>query len=124
MSLVVLGVTGCIGAYKACEVLRDLQKRGYRNTIVRTHDELDLRNTENVRQFFAANRPDADVVATALVGGIKANKRSSGRISPGEFTDPEQSDFGRLRFRREEASVSRKFVHLPQASSLSGKRRF
>jgi phosphopantothenoylcysteine decarboxylase/phosphopantothenate--cysteine ligase len=25
---VVLGVTGCIGAYKACEVLRELQKRG------------------------------------------------------------------------------------------------
>ncbi len=27
MPLVVLGVTGCIGAYKACEVLRELQKR-------------------------------------------------------------------------------------------------
>jgi phosphopantothenoylcysteine decarboxylase / phosphopantothenate---cysteine ligase len=27
MPTVVLGVTGCIGAYKACEVLRDLQKR-------------------------------------------------------------------------------------------------
>ncbi len=28
MPSVVLGVTGCIGAYKACEVLRELQKRG------------------------------------------------------------------------------------------------
>jgi phosphopantothenoylcysteine decarboxylase/phosphopantothenate--cysteine ligase len=27
MATVVLGVTGCIGAYKACEVLRELQKR-------------------------------------------------------------------------------------------------
>jgi phosphopantothenoylcysteine decarboxylase/phosphopantothenate--cysteine ligase len=27
MPIVVLGVTGCIGAYKACEVLRELQKR-------------------------------------------------------------------------------------------------
>jgi phosphopantothenoylcysteine decarboxylase / phosphopantothenate---cysteine ligase len=27
MSTVVLGVTGCIGAYKACEVLRELQRR-------------------------------------------------------------------------------------------------
>ena len=27
---VVLGVTGCIGAYKACEVLRELQRRGRR----------------------------------------------------------------------------------------------
>jgi GDP-L-fucose synthase len=34
---------------------------------------LDLRNTENVREFFAANRPDAVVVAAARVGGIKAN---------------------------------------------------
>lgn len=28
MPTVVLGVTGCIGAYKACEVLRELQRRG------------------------------------------------------------------------------------------------
>lgn len=28
MPVVVLGVTGCIGAYKACEVLRELQRRG------------------------------------------------------------------------------------------------
>ena len=27
MPTVVLGVTGCIGAYKACEVLRELQRR-------------------------------------------------------------------------------------------------
>ena len=27
VSVVVLGVTGCIGAYKACEVLRELQRR-------------------------------------------------------------------------------------------------
>ncbi|HET7746178.1 MAG TPA: flavoprotein, partial [Vicinamibacteria bacterium] len=27
MPTVVLGVTGCIGAYKACEVLRELQKQ-------------------------------------------------------------------------------------------------
>jgi len=27
MPIVVLGVNGCIGAYKACEVLRELQKR-------------------------------------------------------------------------------------------------
>src|SRR6185436_8664699 len=27
MPTVILGVTGCIGAYKACEVLRDLQKQ-------------------------------------------------------------------------------------------------
>jgi phosphopantothenoylcysteine decarboxylase/phosphopantothenate--cysteine ligase len=34
--MVVLGVTGCIGAYKACEVLRDLQRRGLDVHVVMT----------------------------------------------------------------------------------------
>ncbi|MDO5335520.1 MAG: bifunctional phosphopantothenoylcysteine decarboxylase/phosphopantothenate--cysteine ligase CoaBC [Coriobacteriia bacterium] len=33
---VLLGVTGCIGAYKACEILRGLQKRGVRVKVVMT----------------------------------------------------------------------------------------
>ena len=36
MTTVVLGVTGCIGAYKACEVLRELQKRGVDVRVVMT----------------------------------------------------------------------------------------
>lgn len=36
MPVVVLGVTGCIGAYKACEVLRELQKRGVDVHVVMT----------------------------------------------------------------------------------------
>jgi phosphopantothenoylcysteine decarboxylase/phosphopantothenate--cysteine ligase len=35
---VVLGVTGCIGAYKACEVLRELQKRGADVHVVMTRN--------------------------------------------------------------------------------------
>jgi phosphopantothenoylcysteine decarboxylase/phosphopantothenate--cysteine ligase len=34
--VVVLGVTGCIGAYKACEVLRELQRRGAEVRVVMT----------------------------------------------------------------------------------------
>ena len=68
-SVYIAGHRGLVGS----ALLRDLQKHGYRNLIVRTHNELDLRNTENVREFFAANRPDAVVVAAARVGGIKAN---------------------------------------------------
>jgi phosphopantothenoylcysteine decarboxylase/phosphopantothenate--cysteine ligase len=34
--VVVLGVTGCIGAYKACEVLRELQRRGEDVRVVMT----------------------------------------------------------------------------------------
>ena len=36
MPVVVLGVTGCIGAYKACEVLRELQRRGVEVRVVMT----------------------------------------------------------------------------------------
>src|SRR5260221_3859160 len=36
MATVVLGVTGCIGAYKACEVLRELQKRNHDVHVVMT----------------------------------------------------------------------------------------
>lgn len=36
MPRVVLGVTGCIGAYKACEVLRELQKRDVEVRVVMT----------------------------------------------------------------------------------------
>ena len=36
MPVVVLGVTGCIGAYKACEVLRELQRRGAEVRVVMT----------------------------------------------------------------------------------------
>lgn len=36
MSTVVLGVSGCIGAYKACEVLRELQRQGLEVRVVMT----------------------------------------------------------------------------------------
>jgi GDP-L-fucose synthase len=68
-SVYIAGHRGLVGG----ALLRDLQKHGYRNIIVRTHNELDLRNTEKVREFFATNKPDAVVVAAARVGGIKAN---------------------------------------------------
>lgn len=38
MPTVVLGVTGCIGAYKACEVLRELQRRGADVHVVMTQN--------------------------------------------------------------------------------------
>jgi nucleoside-diphosphate-sugar epimerase len=68
-SVYIAGHRGLVGS----ALLRNLQKHGYRNIIVRTHNELDLRNNEDVREFFATNKPDAVVVAAARVGGIKAN---------------------------------------------------
>jgi len=45
MAVVVLGVTGCIGAYKACEVLRDLQRRGH---------DVHVAMTEHATRFVSA----------------------------------------------------------------------
>ena len=44
MPMVVLGVTGCIGAYKACEVLRELQKRDVDVHVVMTEARHALRD--------------------------------------------------------------------------------
>jgi GDP-L-fucose synthase len=42
--------------------------------IVRTRDELDLENSEQVLRFFENERPEAVVFAAARVGGIHANR--------------------------------------------------
>jgi GDP-L-fucose synthase len=54
-------------------ILRELQAHGYSNLLTRSRSELDLREREPVRAFFAQARPRAVVVAAARVGGIKAN---------------------------------------------------
>jgi len=51
---------------------RELASRGH-ETIGRTSAELDLRSTEQVEGFFAAERPEYVVLAAAKVGGIMAN---------------------------------------------------
>jgi GDP-L-fucose synthase len=68
-SIYVAGHRGLVGS----AVLRNLQRNGYRNVLVRTHQQLDLRNAEHVRKFFSATRPQAVIIAAAKVGGIKAN---------------------------------------------------
>jgi GDP-L-fucose synthase len=54
-------------------ILRELQAHGYANLLTRTRSELDLREREPVRAFFAQAQPHTVVVAAARVGGIKAN---------------------------------------------------
>ena len=53
--------------------MRNLLERGYRNLVVRTHEELDLECQSDVRQFFEAERPAYVFLAAAKVGGIHAN---------------------------------------------------
>ena len=68
-SVYVAGHKGLVGS----ALLRHLQKNGYRNILVRTRQELDLRKSEDVRNFFSQAKPEVVVVAAAKVGGIKAN---------------------------------------------------
>src|ERR1700737_155500 len=75
-SVYIAGHRGLVGS----ALLRNLQKNGYRNIFVRTHQELDLRNSEDVRKYFSEIRPEAVVIAAAKVGGIQANS-----IFPVEF---------------------------------------
>jgi GDP-L-fucose synthase len=68
-SVYVAGHKGLVGS----ALLRHLKKNGYRNILVRTRQELDLRQSDAVRNFFSQAKPEAVVVAAAKVGGIKAN---------------------------------------------------
>jgi len=54
-------------------ILRGLKAHGYTNVVVRTSDELDLRNQQAVERFFAKEHPDYVFLAAARVGGIHAN---------------------------------------------------
>ncbi len=65
----VAGHRGMVGS----AILRNLQKRGFSNFVLRTHAELDLTNQAAVADFFAAERPEYVFLAAARVGGIVAN---------------------------------------------------
>lgn len=54
-------------------ILRALESKGYTNILVRTSTELDLRNQQDVAQFFATEKPEYVFLAAAKVGGIFAN---------------------------------------------------
>lgn len=65
----VAGHRGMVGS----AILRNLQKRGYSNFVLRTHSELDLTNQHDVDMFFASEQPEYVFLAAAKVGGIMAN---------------------------------------------------
>jgi len=54
-------------------IKRKLEKEGFTNFIVRNSSELDLRNQQQVSDFFAQEKPDYVFLAAAKVGGIIAN---------------------------------------------------
>lgn len=65
----IAGHRGMVGS----AIMRNLQKKGYNNIITRTSAELDLRNSQAVSDFFAAEKPEYVFLAAAKVGGIQAN---------------------------------------------------
>jgi GDP-L-fucose synthase len=62
------GHAGMVGS----AILRKLQKEGYSNIVLRTSNELDLRNQTAVNDFFKTERPEIVIIAAAKVGGILA----------------------------------------------------
>jgi GDP-L-fucose synthase len=65
----VAGHRGMVGS----AIVRKLQAEGYTNIVTRTSSELDLKEQQAVRDFFAAEKPAYVVLAAAKVGGIHAN---------------------------------------------------
>ena len=65
----VAGHRGLVGS----AIVRCLQKNGFCNIVTRSHKELDLTNQQQVKEFFAKEKPDYVFLAAAKVGGIMAN---------------------------------------------------
>ena len=54
-------------------IVRELQRQGYGNLVLRTHTELDLEDAVATQKFFEQARPEIVFLAAAKVGGIHAN---------------------------------------------------
>lgn len=65
----VAGHRGLVGS----AIVRELEAQGYKNLVVRTSKELDLRNQAAVEEFFQRESPEYVFLAAAKVGGILAN---------------------------------------------------
>ena len=66
----VAGHKGMVGS----AIVRELQRQGYNNLVLRTHRELDLTRQADVEAFFAQEKPEYVFLAAAKVGGIAANQ--------------------------------------------------
>jgi GDP-L-fucose synthase len=65
----IAGHRGMVGS----AIVRKLQQEGFSNLISKTSAELDLRNQQQVNDFFAVEKPAYVFLAAARVGGIVAN---------------------------------------------------
>jgi GDP-L-fucose synthase len=65
----VAGHRGLVGS----AIVRELEREGHQNLVLRTSSELDLRDQRATASFFEDERPDYVFLAAAKVGGILAN---------------------------------------------------
>lgn len=65
----IAGHKGMVGS----AILRNLEEKGYKNFLLKTSSELDLKKTQQVDEFFETEKPDYVFLAAAKVGGIQAN---------------------------------------------------
>lgn len=66
----VAGHRGMVGS----AIVRELNRQGYTNIVVRTHSDLDLTRQIEVDNFFSVEKPEYVFLAAAKVGGIEANR--------------------------------------------------
>ena len=65
----IAGHRGMVGS----AIQRKLESEGFTNLVYKTSAELDLRNQEDVHDFFEKEKPEFVFLAAAKVGGIMAN---------------------------------------------------
>ncbi len=65
----IAGHRGMVGS----AIKRKLESEGFTNLVYKSSDELDLRNQEDVHDFFEKEKPAFVFLAAAKVGGIMAN---------------------------------------------------
>ncbi len=65
----VAGHRGLVGS----AITAKFKEKGYSNLILKTHAELDLENSSDVKSFFDTYKPDYVILSAAKVGGILAN---------------------------------------------------
>ena len=65
----IAGHRGMVGS----AIWREAEKQGFTNLVGRSSSELDLKDRNNVFEFFAQEKPRYVVLAAAKVGGILAN---------------------------------------------------
>ena len=70
----VAGDTGLVGS----AIVRELRRQGYGNLLIMPHKELDLRNQQEVNDWFKKERPEYVFLAAATVGGVVVNDRFPG----------------------------------------------